>query len=269
MALLRPLLERASRGRVLRRRLPREFGGQTLYVTPDAALSLWLPGLARADFPLLLRFATELVLPGAMVWDLGANVGLFAFAAAFRAGHSGAVVAIEPDEWLADLLRRSALVAIPASAPVHVLAVAVSDHDGTADFCIAQRGRAASHLAAVPGSSEAGGTRETRRVRTVTLDALLATLRPPTLVKIDVEGAEAHCLAGAGRLLSEIRPVLLCEVAAWNSGMVSGILRRQRYTILDAAAAPATRRPLATAPWNTLAVPEELSRETPAASAAP
>lgn len=255
MRLVRSLLERASRGRVLRRRMPPEFGGRRIFVTPDAALSFWLPGLARTD-PQLLRLAAELVCPRARVWDVGANVGLFAFAAAFRAGSEGEVLAIEPDEWLAGLLRRSAAAALPASAPVVVLGAAVSDRAGTSEFFIARRGRAANHLAGVAGSSQTGGARERRQVATVTLDTLLATYRPPSLVKIDVEGAELDCLRGANRLLSRVRPVILCEVTAENAAGVSEVLHRHRYAILDAAAAPAARKALALAPWNTLGIPD-------------
>lgn len=254
MALLRPILERVSRRRVLRRRLPRAFGGQTLYVTPDAALSLWLPNLARTD-PLLLRLAAELVAAGATVWDVGANVGLFVFSAAFRAGRDGEAVAIEPDDWLASLLLRSASGLASTCAPVHVVAAAASDRDGMSDFCIARRGRSASHLASVPGSSQAGGSRETRLVRTVTLDSLLKTFRPPTLVKIDVEGAEVDCLHGSEQLLAEVRPTILCEITGENAGPAGELLRRHGYRLFDAAARAGERRPLDRPAWNTLALP--------------
>jgi len=253
---LRALLEKLSRGRIVRRRLPRSLGGAVLYVSPDAALKLWKRDLAQAD-PLLLRLAAELVAPGAVVWDVGANVGLFAFAAAYHAGPAGRVLAVEADDWLAALVRRSAAAAGPAYAPVDVLAAAVADRAGIADLWIAERGRAGNHLRNVPGSTQTGGRRETRKVVTVTLDGLLDWFPAPGLLKIDVEGAEALCLQGAERLLREIRPAVVCEVTGENTEAVAAQLRRHRYALFDAAAAPALRRPLAAPVWNTLAVPDE------------
>lgn len=254
--MLRALLERLSRDRVVRRRLPRDLGGAALYVSPDAALKLWKRDLAQAD-PLLLRLAAELVVPGSVVWDVGANVGLFAFAAAHRAGPTGRILAVEADDWLAALVRRSAAAAGPVYAPVDVLAAAVADRPGIADLWIAERGRAGNHLRNVPGSTQTGGRRESRKVVTVTLDGLLDGFPAPALVKIDVEGAEALCLQGAGRLLSEVRPAVVCEVTEENTGAVAEQLRQHGYTLFDAAAAPELRRPLAAPVWNTLALPGE------------
>src|SRR6266850_1933144 len=94
---LRRLAERLSRGVVLRRHLPSDFQRLPLYVTPEAGLRHWAD-LSSVDRH-LLRMVRELVRPG-VVWDVGANVGLFAFSAAAIAGPSGLVLAIEPDVWL-------------------------------------------------------------------------------------------------------------------------------------------------------------------------
>jgi len=145
MLSVRTLAERLSRGRVLKRWLPAEFRAAPIFVSPDAALRFWRKDLAKCD-PALLAAARELVQPGDVVWDVGANVGLFSFAAAARAGPSGQVLAIEADLWLVSLLRRSAAVQPSCSAPVRVLPVAVSDRVGVAEFCIEARGRCSNHL---------------------------------------------------------------------------------------------------------------------------
>jgi FkbM family methyltransferase len=254
MVLVRSLLEKLSRGRVLRRRLPEEHGGHRLYVSPDAAMRLWKRDLRAVD-PFLLRMVAELVRPGMVVWDIGANVGLFTFASAFAAGPAGRVLAVEADAWLAGLIERSARETPATHAPVEVLAAAVSDASGTAELCIARRGRAGNYLQSVSGSTQTGGIREMREVAAFTLDSLLGRTPGPQVVKIDIEGAELLGLRGARRLLREVRPVLLCEVTGENADEAGVLLREADYTLVDAAAPPDRRQPLDRAVWNTLAIP--------------
>jgi len=251
--LIRSLLERLSRGRLLLRRLPEQHGGHALYVSPDAAMKLWQRDLGAVD-PFLLKMASRLVRPGMTVWDVGANVGLFAFAAAFAAGPAGRVLAVEADDWLAGLLQRSARTSPAPYARVEVLAAAVSDSPGTVELCIARRGRAGNHLKSVSGSTQTGGVREVRRVPAVTLDGLLDRFSAPAVVKVDTEGAELLCLRGAGRLLGEIRPALLCEVGEENGREVGDLLRSHGYTMFDAATSPGGG-PIDQPAWNTLALP--------------
>lgn len=254
---MRHLLELLSRNRVLKRRLPAELGGAELLVSPDASLRYWRRDLKRVD-PWLFEMAARLVRPGAVVWDVGANVGLFAFAAAFAAGPRGGVLALEPDPWLASLLRRSA-GALPASyAPVEVLQAAAASGSGTVELIIARRGRAANHLASVAGSSQSGGARERLAVDAVSLDSLLSTRTAPTVVKVDVEGAELEVLAGAERLLSRARPALVIEVCAASIERMSALLSGQRYTMLDATRlGDPEAQPILRAAWSTVAMPRE------------
>jgi len=252
--LLRSVAERLSRRVVLRRRLPPELGRGLLYTTPEAGLRFWRRDLRAVD-PLLLAWAAELVRPGDVVWDLGANVGLFSLAAGHRATATGAVVAVEADDWLTSLLHRSVAAAPPGTAPVTVLTAAVAAQVGIQEFAIAKRSRAGNFLAAVGGSTQAGGVRESRRVLSVTADWLLELLPAPQVVKIDVEGAESACLAGAERLLAEVRPTILCEVTAPNAAAVETILRRHEYHWFDASLPKVERVPCEHAAWNTLAIP--------------
>jgi FkbM family methyltransferase len=257
---LRTILERLSRDRVIRRRLPPELGGQILLVSPDSAMKLWRRDLRRVD-PLLFRLAHEWVMAGSTVWDIGANVGLFAAAASFLAGPSGRVLAIEADAWLAALLRRS-VVTLPADhAAIEVLSVAVAATQGIADFHIARRGRAANHLASADGSTQAGGVRAVQKVVTVTLDWLLDWFPAPDLIKLDVEGAELECLRGPARLLGRHKPTVICEVAANNAPQVGRLLAERGYCLYDAAMLPAERTPVELPTWTTLAVPSSARPE--------
>lgn len=174
----RTIAERLSRGLVFRRRLPQEFGQGRIFVSPDAGLRFYRRNLVAGD-AILFKMAGELVKPGHVVWDVGANVGLFAFAAANRAGRAGEVIAIEPDLWLVSLLRRSCQALDPSrNAPVTVLPAALSDSVGLAKLHIASRARSSNYLEGV-GSTQAGGTRSTEHVVTVTLDWLLGQVSPP------------------------------------------------------------------------------------------
>jgi len=267
-AAARALLERLSRGRVLERRLPPELGGHTLLVSPDAAMKLWRRDLRQADPP-LLRMARELVRPGATVWDVGANVGLFAVAAAYLAGPGGRVLAVEADDWLASLLRRSARTLPPDHARIEVLSVAAGGALGVADFVLASRGRAANHLASVPGSTQAGGARGVQKAMMVTLDWLLGWFPAPDLVKLDVEGAELECLRGAGTLLGRHRPTLLCEIGAENAAPAGRLLAAAGYTLYDADQPPEARQPRTMPAWNTLAVPDAAAVPTALSPSSP
>jgi FkbM family methyltransferase len=155
----RKAAERLSRGIVLKRRLPAEFHRLPIYVSPEAGLRYWLR-MSQVD-PMLYRMVQELVKPGAHVWDVGANVGLFSFCAAALAGPAGSVLAIEPDVWLAHLIQRSSSEWKRAQAPaaaVSVVCAAISDHAQVSNLQISERCRAASHLSEARGSTQASGT---------------------------------------------------------------------------------------------------------------
>lgn len=251
----RTAAERLSRGIVLNRRLPAEFRRLPIYVSPEAGLRYWLR-MSRVD-PMLYRMVRELVTPGAHVWDVGANVGLFSFCAAALAGPSGSVLAIEPDAWLAYLIQRSSLEwnrAQAPAAPVNVVCAAISDRSQVSNLQISERCRAANHLSESRGSTQAEGNRFSQPALAVPLDFLLDYFPAPTVLKIDVETHEARVLMGARRLLETVRPVIWCEVSPDNSHSVFEILDRFGYDLYAAAATE--RVPLKRASWDTLALPK-------------
>jgi FkbM family methyltransferase len=248
----RAVLEQITHRFVIRRRLPIPFRAARIYVSSEGGLRYLRPSLDAAD-PDLLRLAAELVRPGDVVWDIGANMGLFTFAAAVAAGEGGHVLALEPDSVLVRLLRRSA-AANPGLAQVEVLPVAVADEIGVARFNIARRNRATSHLDGF-GTTQAGGVRTTELVPSVTMDWLACRFPVPRVVKIDVEAAELQVLAGAAGVLRS-GPTIICEVADRNAAAAGDVLSSYGYTLYSAHQPPAQRTPTTLAPPDTLAICE-------------
>lgn len=253
MSFIRTFAERASRNRSFKRSLPSGFGGAAVLVSPDSQLKYLKPGAAGFDAVLLER-AKEFVRPGMKVWDIGANVGVFAAAAAGLGAH---VIAIEPDPWLASLLRETARLKQNASFTIVVLCTAVSDSNGVTDLMIAARGRASNAIAIAKGNENMGGVRETLSVPTLTLDTLLDHFGAPNFIKIDVEGAEMLALNGATRLLGDVRPVWMIEVNKSNMSPAAQIFQAYQYHLFDADLPKEARLEISACSFNTLALPRD------------
>lgn len=255
--MLRSLLEKWSRNRSIKRKLPREFGSTPLFVSPDAQLKYLKLGRNAFD-PMLLKLVEEEIGDGMNVWDIGANVGVFTLASASYA-KDVKVLAVEADIWLAHLINSSKQLSENRHLDISVLPAAVSDVTGISCFKIASRGRASNALAEVGGRSQMGGVRDEVQVPTVTLDGLLDYFPSPNIVKIDVEGAEGMVLKGGHRLLKDVRPVIIIEVGQKITHEVSEILHSNNYKIYDATVTKDMRSELPVCPFNAIAVPIEFT----------
>jgi FkbM family methyltransferase len=251
----RHFLERLSRGRTLRKRLPHRFGSRPLYVSPDAPLRFLYPGERGFD-PMLLSLAEQWVQPRTAIWDIGANVGVFAFAAAHKTCGTK-VVAVEPAPILASLSRRACRMRTNTDLDIEVISAALSDRVGVTKLEIAERGRCSNSIEGALASSQAGGIRDRITVPTLTLDTMLNDYPPPSLVKIDVEGAESAVFKGGERLLSTIRPVIFVEVCSENSDFISERLLTNGYSLYEGGAKMKDLRRIDKCTFNTLALPQE------------
>lgn len=133
---------------------------------------------------------TQTVKTGDIVLDIGANVGFYTLLSSVLVGDTGKVVAFEPSPRNFNLLKRH--VEINAMGNVTLHQAAVADAPGEAMFSDSQN--------ACAKLSNDGQY----KVTIVSLDDLFARgqLPRPTLLKIDVEGAEARVLRGARNLLA-------------------------------------------------------------------
>jgi FkbM family methyltransferase len=160
----------------------------------------------------ILQCFLGLLKPDDVVYDIGASVGLFTVAAARRVAR-GVVYTFEPDpDTRARLIEN---VALNQLENVHVMPWAVSD---SASEVVLYTDGAAGFAPSFVRQERPGAPTGQVRVSTRALDDALAQneLPLPDVLKIDIEGAEALCLAGAARLLQGAfgsRPrVLLLEL---------------------------------------------------------
>jgi len=160
------------------------------------------------EAPVLDAFARALR-PGMLVFDIGANAGIYTLVAA-RLG--ARVVAFEPSRAAAALLREHlALNRLEAG----IEEVVVTDVDSEITFYEQGAANTSSISEASARTGElllADPVVATKRPA-VTLDSYCArTDLWPDLVKLDVEGAEARALVGAGEWLGRHSGLLLVEV---------------------------------------------------------
>lgn len=228
---IRPKLERLARGKTFWRRLPEEFGKTPILLSPDARLQHLKAGRSAFD-PDLLRLAIDFVKEDSVVWDVGANVGVFSIAAASLAS-AGYVLAIEPDPWLVNLINKTKEHRENKELRLEVLGAAVSQLPGVARLAVAMRGRASNFLVDFNGRSQAGGVRRTQLVPTLSLDLISETVMAPSLIKIDVEGAEWAVLQGAEKLIDESHPTIVIEVDNKTRREVIQFLLIKKYQLSD------------------------------------
>lgn len=157
--------------------------------------------------PQALAAAKQTIAPGAVVLDVGANVGISAMMMARWIGSEGHIYAFEPSprpkKLLAQHLQLNGL-----SDRVTICDFALSDAEGTATFY-------ASGISGKSALSDAniGQDSEAVKVPVTTVDAYCETHKiKPSFIKIDVEGFEFNVLNGARKTLEETRPRILVEL---------------------------------------------------------
>jgi FkbM family methyltransferase len=251
--MIRSFIERMSRQIVFRRRLPAKFQSAPIYVSPSGGLRYLLKSMQEVD-PLLLKFCELYIKQGMTVWDVGANVGLFTVSASALAGASGRVYSFEPDSWLVQLLRKTAVIQSSTASKIEVLPVGVANACQFRRFGLATRSRSTNFLEGY-GSTQTGGVREWITIMCISLDWALENVSPPDILKIDVEGAEVEVLEGASMLFSKHRPVLHIEVNKETWSRVLEILTPHGYAFYDADMLQDGLRPVSQNISNLLAIP--------------
>lgn len=181
--------------------------GETLELEGPNAWELDL--LARSEGPALAALP-ELVGEASVVFDVGANLGLYALKMAELAGPRGRVICFEANpvcvSYLKNNIERNGL------EQVEVLPIALLDHEGETSFIVNYDN---TNLGTAAESGFFGHKMGHEiRVECARLDGLVTRLAlpDPDLIKIDVEGAEHLVVRGMAELVARVQPDLLLEL---------------------------------------------------------
>jgi FkbM family methyltransferase len=182
-------------------RLKRCRYGHFLYYRHDTAVGAALD--RHGEFG---EEAHRLLLPligeGAVVLDVGANIGTSTIAFASRVGPAGRVLAFEPQPAIHNVL--CANVALNGLNTVTVYPHAVADRDGVAFLPEVDYATPGNY-----GAMALAPRETTQAVTAVALDSL--DLPPCALLKVDVEGLEHKVIQGAAGLIGRDGPMLYVE----------------------------------------------------------
>ncbi|MEO9298518.1 FkbM family methyltransferase [Devosia alba] len=181
-----------------------KLGALALYPATWPALIATRTAAAVEHMQMLQRIRPDTVI------DVGGNKGQFALAA--LAAGASRVVSFEPLASEADLFVRN----LGSDSRVTLHRFALAEAAGEATFHVADRPDSSSLLPIGAGQTRAFSVAEasTQTVQLRRLDEVLQpeTLQGTTLLKIDVQGAEARVITGASGLYGAIRHVY-AEVA--------------------------------------------------------
>jgi FkbM family methyltransferase len=144
------------------------------------------------------RVFTKTVVAGDVVYDLGANVGFYSLLASVLVADAGSVYCFEPLRRNIEYLRKH--LALNRLQNCIVFEAAAANTDGEACF--------------EDGTDPTMGRLSERGkivVRSVRLDSLVSRgeIRPPNVMKMDIEGGELEAFKGCAETIERYRPTIL------------------------------------------------------------
>jgi len=216
-----------------------EFEGE-FYIGPKSHLLARILRNGEYEREIAHLFLSK-VKPDRDVLDIGANIGFFSVLAAKHLT-TGRVLAAEPTQGAVQRLRTNLEVNGVANKVI-VFNGLVGDARGEHELHVVPGREEYSSIGNLVHPSVRGQAAQVETIGTLTLDDLVEMHGlKPALLKVDVEGAEAKVLAGAQKVLTEHRPIVLSELAEpllRSSGSspaeVVAMLERCGYDVRDAS----------------------------------
>ncbi|NES66830.1 MAG: FkbM family methyltransferase [Okeania sp. SIO2D1] len=148
---------------------------------------------------------------GDVFYDIGANVGFFSTIAGKLVNDSGQVYAFEPAP--ANLYAIKHNIQLNGFSNTEVLEKAVSQKSGKGELLLGNY--SGSHTLSTTDKSSNHKKYHSRiSVDIISIDDLIEqqAIKPPSVVKIDVEGAELDVIEGMCQTIQKFKPVLIYEI---------------------------------------------------------
>jgi FkbM family methyltransferase len=200
-----------------------DLAGYTILLDMQIDKDYWL-GTYEPELQAALH---ELIPPGAIIYDVGANIGYVSLLLAKAAGIHGHVYAFEAlpgnvEQWLQNVALNG------MESRLSLYAGAVTDCAGPVRFLV----HASGGMGKAAGSAGRADQYQSEiSVPGISLDEFVYGQGnpPPQVVKMDIEGGEVLALPGMRRVLAEARPLMLMELhgpessrAAWETLTAAG-----------------------------------------------
>lgn len=192
-----------------------DLAGYTILLDMQVDKDYWL-GTYEPDLQSALH---ELIPSGAVIYDVGANIGYVSLLLAKAAGEGGKVFAFEALPSNVEQLRRNVELN-GMERRVTVVPKAVTQAPGPVRFLV--------HASGGMGKAAGSAGRDDSYQSEVTVDGISLDEfcfgqgnPPPQVVKMDIEGGEVLALPGMRRLLAEARPLMLMELHGPESSRVA------------------------------------------------
>ncbi len=141
-------------------------------------------------------------------YDIGANYGFYTYLALEFCQE---VHSFEPLPDAFEILKNN----LRNSVKVYLNNLALSNRNSTAKLTVAGGGSTIIREIAKSFEKE----KDEIEVQTITLDNYIKTHKPPTIIKMDVEGAESLIIEGGKECLKNNNPVIAMEVWSGERGM--------------------------------------------------
>ncbi|MCK6609668.1 MAG: FkbM family methyltransferase [Bacteroidia bacterium] len=167
-------------------------------------------GFLKSKYPELF-YLKELIKPGFVCIDIGANVGYYSVFLSKYAGNSGHVYSVEPVPLFARVFMKNAGTFAQKNITLYQLALGAEEKEITLETPVMDGVFRHGLTKVVEGQSQSAGISYPAKM--VVADKLFANLKKLDFLKCDVEGYEVHLFPQMKETIMRFKPTIQIEIS--------------------------------------------------------